>query len=73
LETGINVVELLADKTGIFSSRGQARELIKAGGVSINKEKMNDAEMSISAIQLINGRYIIAQKGKKNYYLLIAE
>lgn len=73
LETGINVVELLADKTGIFSSRGQARELIKAGGVSINKEKMTDAEMSISAIQLINGRYIIAQKGKKNYYLLIAE
>ncbi len=71
LEQGINIVELLVDKSGIFPSRGQARELIKAGGVSINKEKVTDAETLISSNYLIADKYIIAQKGKKNYHLLI--
>ena len=71
LEQGINIVELLADKSGLFPSRGQARELIKAGGVSINKEKVTDAETLISTKYLIADKYIIAQKGKKNYHLLI--
>ena len=73
LEQGINVVELLADKAGVFPSRGQARELIKAGGVSINKEKVMDAESMISSGHLINNKYIIAQKGKKNYHLMVVE
>ena len=71
LEQGINIVELLADKSGLFPSRGQASELIKAGGVSINKEKVTDAETLISTKYLIADKYIIAQKGKKNYHLLI--
>ena len=71
LEQGINIVELLADKSGLFPSRGQARELIKAGGVSINKEKVTDAETLISSKYLIADKYILAQKGKKNYHLLI--
>lgn len=71
LEQGINIVELLADQSGLFPSRGQARELIKAGGVSINKEKVTDAETLISSNYLIADKYIIAQKGKKNYHLLI--
>ncbi len=73
LDQGINIVELLADKTGVFPSRGQARELIKAGGVGINKEKVTDAESFITSNHLIGGKYIIAHKGKKNYWLIISE
>ncbi|MFM9945635.1 MAG: tyrosine--tRNA ligase [Bacteroidia bacterium] len=73
LEQGLNVVEFLTDKTGVFSSRGQARELIKAGGISINKEKVMDAEFVISFAHIINNKYIIAQKGKRNYWLVILE
>lgn len=73
LERGINIVELLADKCGVFPSRGQAREMIKAGAVSLNKEKVTDAESTISSSHLINNKYIIAQKGKKNYWLVVVE
>ncbi|MGI8892981.1 MAG: tyrosine--tRNA ligase [Bacteroidia bacterium] len=70
LENGINILEFLSDNTQIFSSRGEARKMIKAGGVSINKEKWNDENSNISHKNLINNKYILAQKGKKNYFLI---
>jgi len=73
LQNGLNIVDLLTDKTNIFPSRGQARDLINGGGVSINKEKIANTEIQISNVQLIGGKYLIAQRGKKNYHLIIAE
>jgi tyrosyl-tRNA synthetase len=73
LENGINIIDLLADKTGIFPSRGEARKMITGGGTSINKQKTDDPEALINTSHLISHKYILAQKGKKNYYLIIAE
>jgi tyrosyl-tRNA synthetase len=73
LETGLGLVEMMAEKTQIFPSKGEARKMIAAGGVSINKEKLMDVEAQVNAAQLINNKYLIAQKGKKNYFLIIAE
>ena len=73
LETGINIVELLSDKTQIFPSRGEARKMITGGGTSFNKQKVDNPESVIDNSYLLNGKYILAQKGKKNYYLIIAE
>jgi tyrosyl-tRNA synthetase len=70
---GINVVELLAEKTAVFPSKGELRRTIQANGLSINKEKISDAECVVNSDYLIGGKYILAQKGKKNYYLLVAE
>ena len=69
VQEGIPVLEFLADKTGIFSSRGEARRMLKDNGVSINKEKIKE-DYSISSKDLLNGKYILVQKGKKNYYLV---
>jgi tyrosyl-tRNA synthetase len=73
LEAGVNVVELLSDKTSVFPSRGEARKMIAGGGVSINREKIADPEEVITSAHLIKGRYLLAQKGKKNYFLLVAK
>lgn len=70
LETGINVVDFFSDKTKICSSRGEARKAVQAGGVSVNKAKMEDIAVCISKESLLNGKYILAQKGKKNYFLI---
>lgn len=70
LERGINLVDFFSEKTKIFSSKGEARKMIQAGGVSINKEKIQDMQAMISSAQLLNNKYILAQKGKKNYYLI---
>ena len=71
VQNGINVVEFLSDKTNIFPSRGEARKMIEGGGVLINKEKIEDATGTISLKNLMKDKYILAQKGKKNYYLII--
>ena len=70
ISNGIPVLDLLAEVTSIFPSKGELRRLIKGGGVSINKEKVSDAEMVIHTDILINNKYLLAQKGKKNYYLI---
>lgn len=72
LETGIGIVELLAEKTAIFPSKSEARKMIQGGGVSLNKNKINTVDQEITADSLINERYFLAQRGKKNYYLIIA-
>lgn len=71
IEAGVNVIDLLADKTEIFPSKGELRRTIKGNGLSINKEKISDADLVINSEFLIGGKYILAQKGKKNYYLII--
>ncbi len=70
LNRQVPVSELLTAETGILPSKGELRRLIKGGGLSINKSKISDPEMEISSTHLINGRYILVQKGKKNYYLI---
>ena len=69
-ELGVSAIELLAGETGIFASRGEVRRLIAGGGVSINKEKLTDPERQITANDLLNDRYLLVQKGKKNYFLI---
>lgn len=71
LETGVPPVELLAEHTQVFPSKGEARKMIQANGVSINKSKI-DTDRSVTAADLLNGKYLLVQKGKKNYFLLIA-
>jgi tyrosyl-tRNA synthetase len=66
---GINIVDFLADKTNIFNSKGEARRMLKDGGVSINKEKVKNTFI-ISEKDLLNNKYILVQRGKKNYYLV---
>ncbi len=73
LEAGIRPLDLLAEKTQIFPSKGEARKTIQAGGVSVNKEKLTDIEQNIDANALLNDRYILVQKGKKNYFLIVAK
>jgi tyrosyl-tRNA synthetase len=73
IEEGVNVIDLLAEKTSVFPSKGDLRRTIKGNGLSINKEKVNDAELVVNNDFLIDDKYILAQKGKKNYYLIIAE
>ncbi|HEV7332983.1 MAG TPA: tyrosine--tRNA ligase [Flavisolibacter sp.] len=72
LQTGVNVVNLVTE-TGIFPSKGEARKLIQNGGLSINREKVTDAQLQVESSHLLHGKYILLQKGKKNYYLIIAE
>ena len=71
LEKGINVIDLLAEKSEVFPSKGEARRTIAGGGVSINKIKLESADLQIDTKQLISGKYLLVQKGKKNYFLLI--
>jgi tyrosyl-tRNA synthetase len=72
LDSELNIVELLAQKTSIFSSNGEARRMLKDNGVSVNKTKINDTFM-VTRDLLIRDKYLIIQKGKKNYYLVIVE
>ena len=73
LEAGIRPLDLLAEKTQIFASKGEARKMMQANGFSMNKEKLTDTETPITASALLNDKYILFQKGKKNYYLLIVK
>ncbi len=73
VQNGVKVIDLLAEKSSVFSSKGECRKAIQANGVSLNKEKVADVEMTVNASSLLNGKYLLAQKGKKNYFLLIAK
>ncbi|MBS5795454.1 MAG: tyrosine--tRNA ligase [Dysgonomonas mossii] len=73
LAEGIKAVDLLTEKAAVFPSKGEMRKTVQAGGVMINKEKLENFDDAIDVSSLIAGKYIIAQKGKKNYFLLIAK
>ena len=66
------LIDLLTDSAAVFPSKGEMRKLTQQGGVSINKEKVADPYMAVTADMLLNGKYLLVQRGKKNYYLLIA-
>ncbi len=70
IESGQNVLNLLAEETQVFPSKGELRRTIKGGGVSINKEKVLSDEITIASDRLLNDKYILVQKGKKNYFLI---
>jgi tyrosyl-tRNA synthetase len=73
LASGVNVVELLAEKTSVFPSKGEARRTIAGGGVAVNKVKIEGPDEIFGLTKLIGNKYLLVQKGKKNYYLIIAE
>ena len=73
LSAGIHIMDLLAEKTEIFPSKGELRRTIKGNGLSINKEKIGNPDLIVNSDFLIGGKYILAQKGKKNYFLIITE
>lgn len=72
LTSGVGILDLLVEKANILPSKGEARKLIQGGGLSINKAKVNDAQMQITLSQFINHKYLIVKKGRQNQYLLIA-
>jgi tyrosyl-tRNA synthetase len=73
LKEGIAVTDLLAAKTAVFPSKGEAKKMIAGGGTAINKVKIATADDVYNADSLINGKFLVAQKGKKNYFLIVAE
>ena len=70
VEGGIQLIDVLSVNTSIFTSKGEARKMLQAGGVSLNKEKVQAVETLIDKNVLINDKYILVQKGKKNYFLI---
>ncbi len=66
----MGIIDLLAAESKVFPSKGECRKMIQAAGVSINKEKVTDANATIGCESYINGKYILAQKGKKNYFII---
>ncbi len=73
LEEGVPAISLLTDEAAVFASKGEMKKMTQGGGVSINKEKLTDQNATIGTADLLNGKYILAQRGKKNYFLLIAK
>ncbi len=73
IEAGIKLADLLTEKAAVFPSKGELRKLAQQGGLSINKEKIADVYADASVDMLLNNKYILVQKGKKNYFLLIAK
>lgn len=73
LKQGIKAVDLTTEKAAIFPSKGEMRKLTQGGGVSINKEKLTAFDAVIDDSALLDGKYLIVQKGKKNYFLVIAK
>jgi tyrosyl-tRNA synthetase len=69
LQNGIGVIDFLAEKTQIFPSKGEARKMVQAGGVSVNKKKWEDISATLNLSDTLNEKYILVQKGKKNYFL----
>jgi tyrosyl-tRNA synthetase len=70
IEGGVSLTDLCTVHTTVFSSKGEMRRLIQGGGVSINKEKADDPDMIIGKANLLNGRYLLVQKGKKSYFII---
>ena len=73
LESGVKAIDLLTETAAVFPSKGEMRKLVQSGGVSINKEKLENQDEVLTGSKLLNNKYLLVQKGKKNYYLLIAE
>ena len=72
-EAGVKAIDLLVDNAAVFPSKGEMRKLVQSGGVSLNKEKLDSQDSVIAVENLLNNKYLLAQKGKKNYFLIIVE
>jgi tyrosyl-tRNA synthetase len=70
LSAGVSVTDLLAEHSQVFPSKGEVRRMIQGGGLSINKEKVDNADAPVTGTHLLNNKYILVQKGKKNYFLI---
>ncbi len=73
IENGIKAVDLLTEKANVFPSKGEMRKLVQGGGVSLNKEKLAAFDQVITTNDLLDNKYLLVQRGKKNYFLLIAK
>ena len=73
IEEGVKAVDLTAEHAAIFASKGEMRKLAQGGGISINKEKLAAFDQLLGVENLLNDKYILVQKGKKNYYLIIVK
>ena len=71
LSSGVKIADLLTEQAAVLPSKGELRKLIAAGGLSLNKEKVTSPEDLVGTEHLIAGRFLLVQRGKKNYYLLI--
>ena len=69
---GTDIITFLSE-SGIFPSKGEARKMLQGGGISINKNKIDATELLLKDIELLNDKYFLIQKGKRNYYLVIAD
>ncbi len=69
-ELPCDIIEMLAVRSEVFPSKGECRKMIQAGGLSINKEKVTDTALQLGPEHLLDGKYILVQKGKKNYFIL---
>ena len=73
LSAGVKAIDLFTEKAAIFPSKGEMRKLVQSGGISVNKEKLTDQDMVIDSSSLLDEKYLLVQRGKKNYYLLIVK
>ena len=73
LANGVKLIDLCTEKAPVFPSKGELRKLIQSGGVSVNKEKVTEIDMTVDTSALLDEKYLLVQKGKKNYFLLIAK
>ena len=73
IDAGVKAIDLFTEKAAVFPSKGEMRKLVQGGGVSLNKEKLAAPDQTVTPADLLNGKYLLVQRGKKNYYLLIAK
>ena len=71
IEGGVGFLALCTEHAAVFPSKGEARKLIQGGGVSLNKRKIAAVDCMVGSADLLSGRYLLVQKGKKNYYLIV--
>ncbi len=70
ISEGVKLADLLTDHAAVFPSKGEMRKMVQGGGVSINKEKVTDPYAPATTDMLLNDKYILVQRGKKNYFLI---
>ena len=70
---GVKGIDVFTERAAIFPGKGEMRKLVQSGGISVNKEKLTDQDMVIDCSSLLDEKYLLVQRGKKNYYLLIVK
>ena len=69
----MKLADLTVDHTQVFPSKGEVKTLVKGGGVSVNKEKVSAPDQTLTTADLLDGKYLLVQQGKKKYYLIICK